>query len=111
MKRNLLACLVVASSLAVLVGLTLGASDTAPQSSVSYEYITIRWSGPENTQVIRPGGEVEFVGKQLRNFKRPEHADDRSFYMNIVMNGLAREGWELTAMTPDDYVMKRLKSK
>jgi len=28
--------------------------------------------------------------------------------MNIVMNGLAREGWELTAMTPDDYVMKRI---
>jgi hypothetical protein len=27
--------------------------------------------------------------------------------MNIVMNGLAREGWELAAMTSDDYVMKR----
>ena len=103
--------MVVTALLASLLGLTLGASDAAPQSSAAYEYITIRWSGADNTHVIRSDGEVEFVGKKLRNFKRPERADDRSFYMNIVMNGLAREGWELTAMTPDDYVMKRLKLK
>jgi hypothetical protein len=52
---------------------------------------------------------VEFVANQLKNFKKPDRTDDRSFYMNIVMNGMAREGWELTAMTSDDIVMRRAK--
>lgn len=97
---------------AAFVGLLLllqqaGAVDSSAPASITYEYITIRWAGRDNTHVIRPNGEVEFVGAQLKNFKKPDRADDRSFFMNIVMNGLAREGWELAAMTPDDYVMKR----
>lgn len=83
------------------------AADPSTVTSGTYEYVTIRWAGRDNTHVIRPNGEVEFVGAQLKNFKKPDRADDRSFYMNVVMNGLAREGWELAAMTPDDYVMKR----
>ena len=73
--------------------LTSHAADNA--SPGGFEYATIRWGGRDNTHVVRPGGEVEFVGNQLKNFKRPDRCDDRSFYMNIVMNGMAREGWEL----------------
>jgi hypothetical protein len=88
---------------------TAYAADLPAQAPITYEYITIRWAGRDNTHVIRPNGEVEFVGAQLKNFKKPDRADDRSFFMNIVMNGLAKEGWELAAMTPDDYVMKRVR--
>ena len=71
------------------------------------EYLTLRWAGRENTHLIRPSGQVEFIGKQLANSKKPERADDRSFYMNIALNALAKDGYELSAMTSDDYVLKR----
>lgn len=72
-----------------------------------YEYVTIRWAGRENTHIIRPGGNVEFIGAELRKMPKPKDADDRSFYMNVAMNGLVKDGFELAAMTADDIVMKR----
>lgn len=88
-------------------------SSAAPQHETNelFEYATLRWAGRENTHVIRPSGEVDFIGMQLSRFKKPERADDRSFYMNIALNGLAKEGYELVLMTPDDYVMKRRVAK
>ncbi len=71
------------------------------------EYLTLRWAGRENTHLIRPNGEVEFIGKQLMSTKRPERADDRSFYMNVTLNALAKDGYELIAMTSDDYILRR----
>ena len=38
----------------------LFAADTQTQST--YEYVTIRWAGRDNTHVIRSGGRVEFIG-------------------------------------------------
>jgi hypothetical protein len=108
MKRSLLTGIIAIIALFALISLlTSHAADTPSQGT--YEYTTIRWGGRENTHVIRPSGEVEFVGNQLKNLKRPDRADDRSFYMNVVMNGLAREGWELAGMTSDDIVMRRAK--
>src|SRR5215472_8834959 len=102
MKRNIFA-LVICAFVLLSTAFASHAADSFAQAPITYEYITIRWAGRDNTHVIRPNGEVEFVGAQLKNFKKPDRADDRSFYMNIVMNGLAKEGWELAAMTPDDY--------
>jgi hypothetical protein len=85
------------------------AADIPP--SPIHEYITIRWAGRENTHIIRPGGKVEFVGSELRKVVRPDRTDDRSFYMNVVMNGLSKEGYEFAGMTTDEIVMKRLLSR
>jgi hypothetical protein len=78
-----------------------------PSAAARSEYVTIRWGGREHTHIIRPGGQVEFVGFELRKVVRPDRADDRAFYMNVVMNGLARDGYEVVCMTPDDIVMRR----
>jgi hypothetical protein len=43
----------------------------------------------------------------LNRVTRPDHADDRSFYMNIAMNSVAREGYEFVGMTTDEIIMKR----
>lgn len=80
---------------------------TAPR----YEYATIRWDGKDNTHIIRPGGQVEHVGAELSKAKRPERTDERAFYMNLVMNGLAKEGYEFAGMTGDEIVMKRATTK
>lgn len=84
-----------------------GGKAAEPEPAEVYEYATLRWAGRENTHVIRPSGNVEFIGAQLTRIKKPDRADERSFYMNIALNALAREGYELAAMTPDDYVLKR----
>ena len=92
----------------VVVMLSLATwSRSGDETGRFYEYATIRWGGRENTHIIRPGGKVEFIGTELRKVTKPERVDDRSFYMNIVMNGLSKEGWEFAGMTPDDIVMKR----
>jgi hypothetical protein len=80
-------------------------------ASHAYEYVTIRWGGKENTHLIRPGGQVEFIGPELQKVVRPERADVRSFYMNTAMNGLSKDGWEFAGMTPDEIVMRRARGK
>lgn len=72
---------------------------------------TIRWDGRENTHIIRPGGEVEFVSLEFRKAKKPGRANERAFYMNLVMNGLTKEGYEFAGMTNDEIVMKRIVTK
>jgi hypothetical protein len=71
------------------------------------EYVRIRWDGRDNTHLIRRGGQVEFVGVELRKVPRPDRTDDRAFYLNVVMNGLAKEGYEFAGMAPDETIMKR----
>jgi hypothetical protein len=39
--------------------------------------------------------------------QKPNRVDDRAFYMNIAMNGLAKEGYEFAGMRADDIIMKR----
>jgi hypothetical protein len=73
----------------------------------TFEYATIRWAGKDNTHVIRPGGQVEFIGHELKRANRPERADDRAFFMNLAMNGLVKEGYEFAGMNTDEIVMKR----
>ena len=81
------------------------AAETIHQQT--FEYATIRWSGRENTHIIRPSAKVEFIGGELAKINKPARVDDRAFYMNIAMNGLAKEGYEFAGMSSDDIVMKR----
>ena len=104
-QSKLLIVLVVASVLVLCVFQMIAADSAAP---TRYEYVTIRWAGKENTHIIRPGGQVEFAGAELRKAQKPDRADDRSFYMNLVMNGLTKEGYEFAGMTNDEIVMKRI---
>lgn len=84
------------------------AESKEPKTSSSFEYATIRWAGKENTHIVRPGGQVEFIGSELRKLPRPDRTDERAFYMNLAMNGLTKEGYEFAGMTSDEIVMKRL---
>ena len=72
-----------------------------------YEYATIRWDGRDNSHIIRPDGQVDFMLNELRKVRRPDRADDRAFYMNILMNNLSKEGYEFAGITDDQIVMKR----
>jgi hypothetical protein len=105
MKTKLL--LLLATALVITSAALLPFLATAAESGTGPEYATLRWAGRDNTHLIRPNGMVEILGPKFAGAKKPDKVDDRSFFMNLAMNALAREGYELVAMTPDDYVFKR----
>ena len=105
MKQTKPILLLATTTLAAFCIFRIFAAETAAPSR--YEYATIRWGGKENTHVIRPGGQVEFIGVELRKAPRVDRADDRALYMNLAMNGLTKEGYEFAGMTSDEIVMKR----
>ena len=102
-----IATVVVAAAAWFLLRPPLLAQSPATTSASSSEYLTIRWSGRENTHVVRPGGHVEFIGAELRKLTRPDRCDERAFYMNAAMNGVVKEGWEFAGMSSDEIVMRR----
>ena len=108
MIRRYSVLLLVASALVGVVGLTKLPANTA--GTAQFEYATLRWGGRENTHLIRPDGTTEILGAKFAGVRKSEKIDDRSYYMNLAMNALSREGFELVAMTPDDYIFKRLSS-
>jgi hypothetical protein len=77
----------------------------------TYEFVTIHWGGRDNTQLIRSNGKIEVLGSVLKAAPRPDGVDERSFYMNIAMNAVAKEGYDFAGMTSDVIVMKRLVSR
>jgi hypothetical protein len=97
------------SILAVIVCLALYAGGSAAETihQQTFEYATIRWAGRDNTYVIRPSHEVEFIGNQLAKVNKPARVDERAFYINIAMNALAKEGYEFAGISNDDVIMKR----
>lgn len=105
MKKHL-ALILALVTLAILCVVKLFAAESQPAAPGRYEYVTIRWAG-DNTHIIRPGGEVEFIGTELRKMRKPDRADNRSFYLNCAMNGLTKEGYEFAGISNDDIVMKR----
>lgn len=105
MKTNCIPVLVVAVAGLFVWGLSTYAQPKP--ASAKYEYATLRWAGPQNTHVIHPSGNVEVLGGQLAGIRKPDRADERSFYMNLAANALGREGYELVAITPDDYLFRR----
>jgi hypothetical protein len=102
MKNHLLTLI-----FAICLCLASGGEAADPIRQQTSEYATIRWAGRDNSYVIRPNGQVEFVGPQLAKVKKPDRVDDRSFYMNILMNALAKEGYEFAGISNDDIIMKR----
>ena len=81
------------------------------QSSPHFEYITLRWGGRENTQLIGPKGKVEFIGTKLYSTKVRDRVDERSFYMNLALNTLAKDGWEIAVAVHDGEIIFKRQAK
>ncbi len=72
-----------------------------------YEYVTVRWDGRDNTHLIRSNGRVEKLRELLLKAPRPEGIDDRTYYMTIAINAVAKEGYKVVGVTGDAIVMER----
>ena len=94
MKRTALFISLFASlATIILLAARLWAAETT--TFQTYEYATIRWSGKESTHFIRANGKVEMLGSVLTKVSRPDRVDERAFYLNLAMNAVAKEGYEL----------------
>jgi hypothetical protein len=82
-------------------------AQSAPQLPPT-EYAVIQWDGRENTRFIRPNGTVEKLRPVLEGTSRPDGVHDRSFYLAIALNAVAREGFEYAGTIDGDLVVKRI---
>jgi hypothetical protein len=84
---------------------TRAAPDSAPGSM---EYASVLWAGSrENMRVVLPDGKADLWGARLGRTTLPEGTEPRLYFLNYVMNALAKEGWEFAGVTDDQIVMKR----
>lgn len=106
MKKSLI--ILFLGTACVVGSISLGRLKAADGAAAqSFEYATIRWNGREGAQLIRPGMTVELLDPQWARIKKPDNAVEQSFYMNVEMNVLAKEGYEFAGMTTDEILMKR----
>jgi len=104
-KLNL--CLLTATLTLVAMQLIKLRADE-PITFQRVEFATIRWDGRNNTYLIRPNGKVDKF-KQVFEMAspRPDGIDERTYYMTIAMNAVAKEGFDFAGMTQEQFVMKR----
>ena len=105
MKTKTITAFALLATIAAIACARMLAADTT--TVAKYEYVTIRWGGRDNTHIVRPGGQVEFISSELKKAPKPKDADDRAFYMNLALNSLAKDGFELVAMSSDDMIVRR----
>ena len=92
-----------------LAALTVSRAAVEPPAA-AFQYAIIRLDDAKvrpNPYVVWPNRQVEFYGDQLAREKAPEGCDPHSYFMSLVVNILAREGYEFAGMTDAQIVMKR----
>jgi hypothetical protein len=93
-----------------LAALTASRAAVEPSPpTTTFQYSTIQWRGgtEKKVYVVRPDGKVEFFDDRLVPGKVPDLCSPHNYFMNAVMNILAKEGYECAAMTDEQIVMKR----
>jgi len=96
------------AAVAALSMLAFATGDAGAQSQgAKVEYLDIRWDGVDRMCVVYPDGHVVFFGQELKDFKRPDDANKRAFYLTIEANRLAAQGWEIAGFISDEIIMKR----
>jgi len=114
MNRRL--TLLIGSLVLVAATVIVSTLRSAPADSFqAQEYAMIRWGGLENTQLIRPNGEVEMLKPLFPDVralkKQGVRVDERALLMTIATNALAKEGYTVSAMTDNQILMSRAVSR
>ncbi len=108
-KLNLILLLAALSAAGLSLLKTRAAEPSSEPTTFQFaEFATIRWDGRDNTHLIRPNGKVEKLKPRFEKYPRPQGGiDERTYYLNIAMNAVAREGYDFAGLTQDHVVMKR----
>jgi len=114
MKKHTLLLSLAVLCLLGLAALTVSRAAVEPVPA-AFQYATIECGVSAaagggvtiKVHVVRPDGKVEFYDDRLPPGKVPEGCTQHAYFVNTVMNLLAREGYELAGMTDELIVMKR----
>jgi hypothetical protein len=91
-----------------LAALTATRAAVEPVAPVSFSYATIQWEhNAREPYVVRPDGKVYPYGGILARESVPEGANTQTYFMNLVLNLLGKEGYEFAGITEHGIVMKR----
>lgn len=107
-KHTIVICSVIACALIALTPQPQAQDSTALQT---YEYATISYHGRERTQAILPDGKLENFASLLMNAARPSGMEERTFFLNIAINAMAKQGYEVVTMSSDEVLLKRRAKK
>jgi hypothetical protein len=90
--KKLIPILVIAIGL-VFIATKLFAQAPPAFGPLRYEYASIRHMGGEKTTVHWPDGKISKIA-EMTEAKRPKDSDERLWCLNMVMNLLAKQGYE-----------------
>lgn len=86
--------LVAAAVLLVCVGATLMTqAQDKPIPTARYEYTMMKWDGPDKVQLFYPN-KFEYFRVFEQGNKLPKNAHDEEYCVALVINKLAKDGWE-----------------
>ncbi len=71
-----------------------------------YEYALLKWDGPDRIQIFYPDKFDSFRVFEKGNVL-PKNAHDEEFCVNLVVNDLAREGWEPIQLHATRVMLRR----
>ena len=103
-KRTIVICTVIACSFIALAPRPQAKDSTSVQT---YEYATVSYHGRDRTQAVLPNGKIENFSSLLKDPVRPSGMEERTLVLNIAINALAKQGYEVVTMVPEEVVMKR----
>jgi hypothetical protein len=93
------------------IGPLLLQARTAAAAEGTAEYAMIQWWGNNNkTQIVFPDGHIEYLDKLLPFMAVPDRANERAYIMTLLINKLAKEGYEYVGMASgEEILMRRMK--
>jgi prepilin-type processing-associated H-X9-DG protein len=93
------------------IGSSLMQPRTAAATEGTAEYAMIQWWGNNNkTQIVWSDGHVEYLDQLLPGLAMPDRANDRAYIMTLLINKLAKEGYEYVGMASgEEILMRRVK--
>jgi hypothetical protein len=86
-------------------------TSTATAAEGAAEYAMIQWWGNNNkTQIVFSDGHIEYLDRLLPGMAVPDRANDRAYIMTLLINKLAKEGYEYVGMASgEEILMQRTK--
>ena len=109
MKKTSLIILGAAAALLCLLGTMLVHAQDKPARQ-QFEYALVKWDGPDKIQIFYPDRFENF-----RVFEKghvlPKNAHDEEYCVNLVINNLAKEGWQAIQLHSTRVLLQRTVSR
>jgi len=70
------------------------------------DYVMIQWWN-DKTQIVWSDGHIDYLDHLLPGLEVPSHANGRAYIMTLLINKLAKQGYEYVGMTSGEEILMR----